>query len=247
MEENEERILTGIALILVGVMVIINFLPPFIYMLGEPFSLGTLRLIEFWLLGIVFTLTGIFTIVKLRTNKGKIVLGVISSIMGGIFVVGTLITIILLLRSFWGTQYGSLFWIEVPVWATFLTAGTVLIVHGQFLIIKQQKNIKVVRDIIFFSIGITIIIWVPRIFYLLLISTTSIPFFGWAIYIDVFIVGIVTLIICYFIVKPIKKEKTKLLMGIISIIIGGVIIVLSILGIVSFSIYLGGMDGGGIA
>ncbi|HDZ18141.1 MAG TPA: hypothetical protein ENH75_07625 [archaeon] len=63
---------------------------------------------------------------------------------------------------------------------------------------------------------------------------------------DIFIVGIASLITYFFIINLIKKEKTKLLMGMISIIFGGLIIIISLLGIFSFYIYVGVLSGGGM-
>lgn len=77
-------------------------------------------------------------------------------------------------------------------------------------------------------------------------TPTLIPFFATALYLDLIIVCIVSLIIGYFIIKPFKKERTKLLMGMISIIIGVIIITISLLGILSFYTYIGGMNEGGI-
>jgi len=75
-----------------------------------------------------------------------------------------------------------------------------------------------------------------------LTSPTVTPFFSTALYLNLIIVGIAALIVYYFIIKPIKKERTKLYLGMISIIFGGVIIILSLLGIISFYLYAGGLS-----
>ena len=80
-----------------------------------------------------------------------------------------------------------------------------------------------------------------------LTSHTLTPFFAIAIYLDLIIGWLATLAVGYFKIKANKKERTKLLMGFISIIIGGAIIIISLLGILSFYIYAGGISGGGIA
>jgi len=59
-----------------------------------------------------------------------------------------------------------------------------------------------------------------------------------AIILDLIIGCIGALAVGYFLIKTIKKEKTKLLMGMILIIIGGLIILISVLGLFSFYIYI---------
>ena len=67
------------------------------------------------------------------------------------------------------------------------------------------------------------------------------PFFITVFYVDLIIVGIALLIFYFFFIKIFPNERSKLLMGIVSIILGGIIIIVSFLGILNFNIYLGGL------
>jgi hypothetical protein len=230
MEQNRKRILKGIVIILIGITVLDYRLSPLFYLLGHPFNIGRLHLLAFWILGIAFILTGTFTLVQWKSRTGKIVLGLISTTIGGILVLLTSLIISSSLFLNWG---------DPPILATFLISGTVLFLHGLFLIIKKQKNMKVLLSIIFISIGVTVIIWMSPLIYELFTAPILVPFFAIALYLDLIIVGIASLIICYFIIKPIKKGKIKLLMGRISIIIGGVIIIIALFGIINFYTYAG--------
>jgi len=247
MEPEEKRILQGVVLNLIGAIIIAIYLFPLIYMMGLPFTHGTMLMINYWILGIAFILTGTFTLRPRRTGKGIIMLGSISTIIGGILILSTMQIIVELVVRFGGTSLIYIFWNDIPILATFMISGTVLLLHGLILITTKRKNMKRIWRVIFASVGITIVVWVPRPLYLSLTSPSLTPFFATALYLNLIIVGIASLITCYFFINPIKKERTKLLMGIISIILGGVIIIISFLGILNFYIYVGGMNGEGIA
>ncbi len=236
MDQNEKRLLQGVVLILIGIIMMMPNLFLLFFRIGLPFSLGTLRFMGFLVLGIALILTGTFTLVQWRTRTGIIVLGLVSAMMGGILLLSTSLIIIGIVLNIWGASYFFLFWDGIPILATFLISGMVLLSHGSILIIKKQKNMKIVWNVIFISIGITLIVWVSHSLYIDMALRSPIisPFFATAFYLDIFIVGIASLITCFFIINPIKKEKTKLLMGMISIIFGGLIIIISLLGIFNF-------------
>jgi len=247
MEQSEKRKLQGLVLILIGIIILMYNLFPLFFMLGAPISFGTLLLMEFWVLGIAFILTGTFTLVQWRTRKGIVVLGLTSTMLGGVLLFSTSLIIMGMVGAIWGTSYIFLFWDQIPIMATLLISGTVLFLHGLILIIKKQKNMKIIWRVIFVSIGLTLLVWVSRSLYLSMSYPTLTPFFATALYLDIILVGIVSLIACFFVMNPLKKEKTKLLLGRILITFGGLIIIISILGIFSFYMYAVGLNGGGMS
>ncbi|MBY8992833.1 MAG: hypothetical protein KGD58_18970, partial [Candidatus Lokiarchaeota archaeon] len=87
-------------------------------------------------------------------------------------------------------------------------------------------------------IGITVVVWVSRPLYMSIISSTVYPFFNTAIYLNLIIVGISSLLIGFLYFKPPEKKRIKLLVGMISIIFGSVIVISSLFGILSFNMYL---------
>ena len=238
MEPKEKRILQGVGLNLIGTIIIAYNLFPLFYMMGLPFTLGTVRMINYWILGIAFILTGTFTLKPRRTRKGIIVLGSISTIIGGILILSTMQIIVALLVRFGGTSIIYIFWNDIPILATFMISGTVLLLHGLILIITKQKNMKLIWGVIFASIGITVVVWVSRPLYMSIISSTLYPFFNTAIYLNLIIVGVSSLLIGFFYFNPPEKKRIKLLVGMISIIFGCVIVIFSLFGILSFNMYL---------
>ncbi len=238
MEPKEKRILQGVVLSLIGTIIIAYNLFPLFYMMGLPFTLGTVRMINYWILGIAFILTGVFTLKPRRTRKGIIVLGSISTIIGGILILSTMQIIVELVVRFGGTSIIYIFWNDIPILATFMISGTVLLLHGLILIITKQKNMKLIWGVIFASIGITVIVWVSRPLYMSIISSTLNPFFYTAINLNLIIIGVSSLLIGFFYFNPPEKKRIKLLVGMISIIFGCVIVIFSLFGILSFNMYL---------
>lgn len=245
MEPKEKRILQGVVLNLIGTIIIAYNLFPLFYMMGLPFTLGTVRMINYWILGIAFILTGTFTLKPRRTRKGIIVLGTISTIIGGMLILSTMQIIVELVVRFGGTSIIYIFWNDIPILATFMISGTVLLLHGLILIIAKRKNMKLIWGVIFASIGITVVVWVSRPLYMTIISSTLYPFFYTAIYLNLIIVGVSSLLIGFFYFNPPKKRRIKLLVGMISIIFGGVIVISSLFGILSFNLYLEGLESEG--
>ena len=238
MEPKEKRILQGVVLNLIGTIIIAYNLFPLFYVLGLPFTFGTVRVINYWILGIAFILTGTFALKPQRTRKRIIVLGSISTVIGGILILSTMQIIVELLVRFGGTSIIYIFWNDIPILATFMISGTVLLLHGLILIITKQKNMKLIWGVIFASIGITVIVWVSRPLYMSIISSTLCPFFNTAIYLNLIIVGVSSLLIGFFYFNPPEKRRIKLLVGMISIIFGCVIVIFSLFGILSFNMYL---------
>ena len=78
-----------------------------------PFTFGTLRMINYLILGIAFILTGTFTLKPRRTRKGIIVLGSISTTMGCILIISTMPIIVVLLVRFGGTSLIYIFWNDI--------------------------------------------------------------------------------------------------------------------------------------
>ena len=245
MEPKEKRIFQGVALISIGTFIVAILLFPSFYMMGAPFTFGTVRVINYWIFGIALILTGTFTLKPRRTKKGTIMIGSISIIIGGILILSTTQIVVALLVRFGGTSSIFIFWNDIPGLATLMISGTVLLLHGLILIITKQKNMKLIRGIIFASIGITVIVWVSRPLYMSITSSTIYPFFNTAIYLNLIIVGISSLLISFFYFKPPEKKRIKLLVGMISIIFGVVIVISSLFGILSFSIYVEGLESEG--
>ncbi len=245
MEPKEKRILQGVVLNLIGTFIIAILLFPLFYMMGLPFTFGTVRVINYWILGIALILTGTFTLKPRRTRKGIIVLGSISTIIGGILILSTMQIIVELVVRFGGTSIIYIFWNDIPILATFMISGTVLLLHGLILIITKRKNMKLIWGVIFASIGITVVVCVSRPLYMTIISSTLYPFFYTAIYLNLIIVGVSSLLIGFFYFNPPKKRRIKLLVGMISIIFGGVIVISSLFGILSFNLYLEGLESEG--
>ena len=245
MEPKEKRILQGVVLNLIGTIIIAYNLFPLFYMMGLPFTLGTVRMINYWILGIAFILTGTFTLKPQRTRKGIIVLGSISTIIGGILILSTMQIIVDLVVRFGGTSIIYIFWNDIPILATFMISGTVLLLHGLILIITKRKNMKLIWGVIFASIGITVVVWVSRPLYMSIISSILYPFFNTAIYLNLIIVGVSSLLIGFFYFNPPEKKRIKLLVGMISIIFGSIIVISSLFGILSFNIYLEGLESEG--
>ncbi len=171
MEPKEKRILQGVVLNLIGTIIIAYNLFPSFYMMGLPFTFGTVRMINYWILGIAFILTGTFTLKPRRTRKGIIALGSISTIIGGILILSTMQIIVALVVRFGGTSTIYIFWNDIPILATFMISGMVSLLHGLILIIKKRKNMKLIWGVIFTSIGITVVVWVSRPLYMSVISS----------------------------------------------------------------------------
>ena len=245
MEPKEKRIFQGVVLISIGTFIIAILLFPLFSMMGLPFTFGTVRVINYWIFGIALILAGTFTLKPRRTKKGIIMIGSISIIIGGILILSTMQIVVALLVRFGGTSSIYIFWNDIPGLATFMISGTVLLLHGLILIITKQKNMKLIRGIIFASIGITVVVWVSHPLYMSIISSTVYPFFNTAIYLNLVIVGISSLLIGFLYFKPPEKKRIKLLVGMISIIFGSVIVISSLFGILSFSIYLEGLESEG--
>ena len=87
---KDKRRLQAKILILIGGFILAYNLFPLIYMMSLPFTFGTMRIINYWILGIAFILTGISTLKPRRTRKGIIVLCSISTIIGGILILSTM-------------------------------------------------------------------------------------------------------------------------------------------------------------
>jgi len=242
MEPKEKRLLQGVVLNLIGTIITANSLLPLFYMIGLPFTFGTVRMINFGILGIALIFTGIFTLKPRRTRKGIIVIASISSITGGILILSTMQIIVALVIRFLGTSSFFIFWNDIPILATFMISGTVLLLHGLILIITKQKNMKLILGVTFASIGITVVVWVSRPLYMSIISSTLYPFFNTAIYLNLIIVGISSLLIGFFYFNPPEKRRIKLLVGMILVIFGTVIVISSLFGILSFSLYLEGFE-----
>jgi len=238
MEPKEKRLLQGVVLNLIGTIITANSLLPLFYMIGLPFTFGTVRMINFGILGIALIFTGIFTLKPRRTRKGIIVIASISSITGGILILSTMQIIVALVIRFLGTSSFFIFWNDIPILATFMISGTVLLLHGLILIITKRKNMKLIWGVIFASIGITAVVWVPRPLYMSIISSTLYPFFYTAINLNLIIVGVASLLIGFFYFNPPEKNRIKLLVGMISVIFGTVIVIFSLFGIFSFTMYL---------
>ena len=238
MEQKEKRILQGVVLNLIGTIVIAGTLFPLFYAMGLPFTPGTLLLINYLILGIAFILTGTFTLKPRKTRKGVIVLGLISTIIGGILNLSPMQIIIDLVVRFGGTSSIYVFWNVIPVLATLMIPGTVLLSHGLILIITKRKNMKLIWGVMFASIGITVVIWVSRPLYMSIISSTFHSVFNTVIYLNLVIVNASSLLIGFFYFKPPEKRRIRLLVGVISIIFGCVMVIISLFGILSFNLYL---------
>ena len=238
MEPKEKRIFQGVVLISIGTFIVAILLFPLFSMMGLPFTFGTVRVINYWIFGIALILAGTFTLKPRRTKKGIIMIGSISIIIGGILILSTMQIVVALLVRFGGTSSIFIFWNDIPGLATLVISGTVLLLHGLILIITKQKNMKLIWGVIFASIGITVVVWVSRPLYMSIISSTLYPFFNTAIYLNLIIVGVSSLLIGFFYFNPPEKRRTKLLVGIISIIFGAIIVISSLFGILSFNMYL---------
>jgi len=66
-----------------------------------------------------------------------------------------------------------------------------------------------------------------------------------AIYLNLIIVGVSSLLIGFFYFNPPEKRRIKLLVGMISVILGTIIVISSLFGILSFSLYLKGFESEG--
>ena len=231
-DPDDKRIVQGTGLIIAGTIMMMFNLPGLFFMITKPFSLGLLRFMAFSVLGIALILTGTFTLVQWITRTGRIVIGLTSTMMGVILLLFTSLMIIGILKNIWGASGFFLLLDGFPSLVSFLISGTGLLLHGLILIIKKQKSMKIVSNVIFILIGISLIVWVSRSLYLDISFKSPIfsPIYTIAIDLNIFIVGIASLITCFFIINPFKRERSKLLMGIISIIFGGVIMIISTLG-----------------
>ena len=238
MEPKEKRRFQGVVLNSIGIFIIAILLFPLFYMIGLPFTFGTVRVINYWILGIALILAGTFTLKPRRTKKGTIMLGSISIIIGGILILSTMQIVVALMVRFGGTSSIYIFWNDIPGLATLIISGTVLLLHGLILIITKQKNMKLIRGVIFASIGITVVVWVSRPLYMSIVSSTLYPFFNTAIYLNLIIVGAASLLIGFFYFNPPEKRRIKLFVGMISIIFGSLIVIFSLFGILSFDLYL---------
>ncbi len=245
MEPKEKKMEQGVVLISIGTFMVAILLFPLFSMMGLPFTFGTVRVINYWILGMALILAGTFTLKPRRTKKGTIMLGSISIIIGGILILSTMQIVVALLVQFGGTSSIYIFWNDIPGLATLMISGTVLLLHGLILIITKQKNMKLIWGVIFASIGITVVVWVSRPLYMSIISSTLYPFFNTAIYLNLIIVGVSSLLISFFYFNPPEKRRIKLLVGMISIIFGCVIVIFSLFGILSFNVYLEGLESEG--
>jgi uncharacterized membrane protein HdeD (DUF308 family) len=68
------------------------------------------------------------------------------------------------------------------------------------------------------------------------------PFFNVAIYLNLILLSAWLLLICFFRVKPPKNRRISLLVGAVSIIFGCVMVIISLFGMLSFSMYLTELD-----
>ncbi len=244
---KDKKILQGVIINLIGTIIIAFNLLPLFYIMRLPFTFGTMRMINYVILGIAFILTGTFTLKPRRTKKGIIVVGSISTIIGGILIISTMQIVVVLILRFGGTSLIYVFWNDIPILAVLLISGTVLLLHGLILIVKRQKYMKFILGVIFTSIGITIVVWVSYPLYTSIISSTYYPFFNTAIFLNIIITGISSLLFGFFYLNPPEKIHIELLVGMISIIAGGVIVIFSVFGILSFSTYLVGLDSEGVS
>jgi len=245
MEPKEKKMEQGVVLISIGTIMVVILSFSLFSMMAFPFTFGTVRVINYWILGIALILAGTFTLKPRRTKKGTIMLGSISIIIGGILILSTMQIVVALLVRFGGTSSIYIFWNDIPGLATLMISGTVLLLHGLILIITKQKNMKLIWGVIFASIGITVIVWVSRPLYMSITSSTLYPFFNTAIYLNLIIIGVASLLISFFYFNPPEKRRIKLLVGMISIIFGGVIVISSLFGILSFNLYLEGLESEG--
>jgi len=245
MEPKEKKMEQGVVLISIGTFMVVILSFSLFSMMAFPFTFGTVRVINYWILGIALILAGTFTLKPRRTKKGTIMLGSISIIIGGILILSTMQIVVALLVRFGGTSSIYIFWNDIPGLATLMISGTVLLLHGLILIITKQKNMKLIWGVIFASIGITVIVWVSRPLYMSITSSTLYPFFNTAIYLNLIIIGVASLLISFFYFNPPEKRRIKLLVGMISIIFGGVIVISSLFGILSFNLYLEGLESEG--
>jgi len=247
LEPRQIRILQGVVLIFIGTIIIANilFLFPYNMSLTSTFP-GMVRIINFLILGIAFILSGTFTLKPWRTRKGIIVLGSISTFVGSILILSTTLLIVISLVRLWGTPLIYVFWNDIPIMATFMISGTVLLLHGLILIIKKRKNMKLVWGVFFYSIGIILVVGVSHPLFISTLSSALYPFFSTAFFLGILAVGTSSLFIGYFHYNPPKKRRTKLLIGIISIIFGNIIVIFSIFGILSFNMYLKDLESEGV-
>jgi len=245
MEPKEKKMEQGVVLISIGTIMVVILSFSLFSMMAFPFTFGTVRVINYWILGIALILAGTFTLKPRRTKKGTIMLGSISIIIGGILILSTMQIVVALLVRFGGTSSIYIFWNDIPGLATLMISGTVLLLHGLILIITKQKNMKLIWGVIFASIGVTVIVWVSRPLYMSITSSTLYPFFNTAIYLNLIIIGVASLLISFFYFNPPEKRRIKLLVGMISIIFGGVIVISSLFGILSFNLYLEGLESEG--
>jgi len=254
MEPKEKKMEQGVVLISIGTIMVVILSFSLFSMMAFPFTFGTVRVINYWILGIALILAGTFTLkprrtkkgtIMRRTKKGTIMLGSISIIIGGILILSTMQIVVALLVRFGGTSSIYIFWNDIPGLATLMISGTVLLLHGLILIITKQKNMKLIWGVIFASIGVTVIVWVSRPLYMSITSSTLYPFFNTAIYLNLIIIGVASLLISFFYFNPPEKRRIKLLVGMISIIFGGVIVISSLFGILSFNLYLEGLESEG--
>jgi len=244
---KDKKILQGVIINLIGTIIIAFNLLPLFYIMRLPFTFGTMRMINYVILGIAFILTGTFTLKPRRTKKGIIVVGSISTIIGGILIISTMQIVVVLILRFGGTSLIYVFWNDIPILAVLLISGTVLLLHGLILIVKRQKYMKFILGVIFTSIGITIVVWVSYPLYTSIISSTYYPFFNTAIFLNIIITGISSLLLGFYYLNPPEKINIELLVGMISIIAGGVIVIFSVFGILSFSTYSVGLDSEGVS
>ena len=104
-EPREKRIIQGVVLSFIGTIIIANILFLLPYMMSLTSTIiGMVRMINFLILGIAFILSGTFTLKPWRTRKGIIVLGSISTFIGGILILSTMLLIAISLIRLWGTQ-----------------------------------------------------------------------------------------------------------------------------------------------
>jgi len=103
MKPKEKRIFQGVVLNFIGTFIIAILLFPLLYMMGLPFTFGTVRVINYMILGIPFILVGTFTLKPRRTKKRTIMLVSISIIIGGILILSTMQIVVALLVRFGGT------------------------------------------------------------------------------------------------------------------------------------------------
>ncbi len=246
-EQGEKKILIGLVSILFGAVTIVLF---YIYQLFS-YSFGSHLYLEVLFLGITLNLIEIFVLVPRKTRQGTMMLGINSNIFGWILVLIPLISLISVFFKFVGTSSIFIFWDSLLYFAAYIIFGIVLILHGISLLrkVQKEKEIKVIKGIVSILIGATIVLKISYPLYLeislrLYVGVNLIsPFREHFIYISVLILGIALILNGVLILSPLNTIHRKKLLGIVIILFGEVIIILSIFEVIDFIInYDSSMD-----